>query len=69
MSVKVIIKDNGPIRIEGEVTLFDQNGIQHDLGEKKAFSLCRCGASKNKPFCDGEHGRCGFQSSFVAKKA
>jgi len=40
---------------EGSVELVDANGTQYDLTGKPAFSLCRCGGSVNKPFCDGSH--------------
>lgn len=58
--VKMKLIPNGPIRIEeGEyrITLVDGTVM-----EKQAmFSLCRCGESAKKPFCDGAHKTCGFQ--------
>jgi CDGSH-type Zn-finger protein len=35
----------------------DVNGAAWDLTGKPAISLCRCGLSSNRPFCDGTHGR------------
>jgi CDGSH-type Zn-finger protein len=66
MAVKITIKDNGPYRVEcadGEVELLDASGNKHDLAGKTAFSLCRCGASVKKPFCDGTHSKLGFQAA------
>ena len=42
--------------------------IRGGLAGRTVISLCRCGHSENKPFCDGSHGRVGFQSSVVAKE-
>lgn len=53
------IKD-GPIMLSGNVTLQTGSGRIAWSGEKVA--LCRCGASKNKPFCDGSHKTAGFKS-------
>lgn len=53
--VKITINNNGSIRVEGEVEIFDSAGNKFEVGEKKAFSLCRCGLSNKKPFCDGAH--------------
>jgi CDGSH-type Zn-finger protein len=72
MSVKITIKPNGPYRVEaaeGEIELVDANGTKFDLTGKPAFSLCRCGASVNKPFCDGTHSKIGFQAAEAAVKA
>lgn len=63
--VKVIVKDNGPIRIEGDFELLNQNGDKYNLEERKAISLCRCGQSEKMPFCDGKHKSCDFKSEFV----
>ena len=64
--VKITVKPNGPYRVEGPVKLVDINGNEWDLTGKPAFSLCRCGASVNKPFCDGTHSRMGFQAAEAA---
>ncbi len=47
-----IIK-NGPINIKGKVEL--KNVEWSSFANKEKFTLCRCGASKNKPFCDYSH--------------
>ncbi len=44
---------NGPLILSGKVTLHASSGRAAWHGEQTA--LCRCGASKNKPFCDGSH--------------
>jgi CDGSH-type Zn-finger protein len=60
---KITIRDNGPLLIEGEFKLVDAAGNECQLdASKPAFALCRCGASQNKPFCDGSHKACGFES-------
>lgn len=68
--VKITIKPNGPYRVEGleNVTLVDANGNAYDLSGKAGISLCRCGASVNKPFCDGMHSKIGFQAAEAAAK-
>jgi CDGSH-type Zn-finger protein len=69
--VKITVRPNGPLRVEapeGAVELVDANGTPYDLTGKTAFSLCRCGGSVNKPFCDGTHSRIGFQGAELAVK-
>ena len=56
--VTITVRPNGPLRVEdpnGLVDLVDADGKKYDLTGKPAFSLCRCAASANKPFCDGSH--------------
>jgi CDGSH-type Zn-finger protein len=60
-AVKIIVRPNGPLRVEGNIQLVDANGKQWDLTGKPAISLCRCGASAKRPFCDGSHNKIGFQ--------
>ncbi len=70
--VKITVRPNGPYRVEdpnGLVELVDANGNKYDLTGKPAFSLCRCGGSINKPFCDGTHSKIGFQAAEAAVKA
>jgi len=58
---EISVLNNGPLRVKGEVTLKDAEGNVYDLKGREAISLCRCGHSENKPFCDGSHNRQGFQ--------
>jgi CDGSH-type Zn-finger protein len=70
--VKITLRPNGPYRVEapeGSIELVDANGTRYDLTGKPAFSLCRCGASVNKPFCDGTHSKIGFMAAEAAVKA
>ena len=55
MSTIIKIKSNGSIRIEGDFKIVDANDNEYNLNGRTAISLCRCGQSKNKPFCDGSH--------------
>jgi len=67
--VKITVRPNGPYRVEGPVKLVDAEGREWDLTGKAAISLCRCGASVNKPFCDGTHSKMGFQAAEAAVRA
>lgn len=53
---------NGLLIVEGPVDLLDTDGNQITL-DKTRIALCRCGASSNKPFCDGTHSKIGFQAA------
>ncbi len=68
MGTTITVKNNGSIQVEGEFDLCDQSGKKFDLTGKKTTWLCRCGSSKNKPFCDGSHKTVGFQSEVRAQK-
>ena len=65
--MKITVVNNGPYRLEGEVTLCDVAGTAFGLGGRAMISLCRCGHSENKPFCAGSHKRVGFQSEVTAR--
>ena len=52
---KITVNNNGSLKIESDFEIVDKNGNVYDLGGRDVLSLCRCGLSKNKPFCDGAH--------------
>ena len=60
--VKIEIRANGPYRVTGPIDLADQQGNPYTIPEGQWVSLCRCGASTNKPFCDGTHRDAGFEA-------
>ena len=55
----ITVSKDGPYEVVGGVGLFDQSWAQGASTEH--FTLCRCGGSKNKPFCDGTHWSIGFK--------
>jgi CDGSH-type Zn-finger protein len=68
-NVTISLRPNGPLRVEGPIKLIDTDGKEIDLTGKPAISLCRCGGSTNKPFCDGTHSKIGFQAAEAAVAA
>ena len=52
---KLTINNNGSVKIEGDFEIVDRNGNAYGLQGRTIISICRCGLSKNKPFCDGAH--------------
>ena len=52
---KITVNNNGSLRIEGDFEVMDKTGAIYNLGGRDVVSFCRCGLSKNKPFCDGSH--------------
>lgn len=67
--VKITVMKNGPFRLEGAeiLQIQDPTGKAFGLGGRNVVSLCRCGASANKPFCDGSHNHHGFQDEPEAR--
>jgi len=77
---EIIIKKNGPYIVNGalplgkEVIVSDKNGdsVGYRRGKEydcpEEYALCRCGASKNKPFCDDSHQKVVFDGTETAKK-
>ena len=55
MSTKITVNNNGSLKIEGEFEIVDPQGNAYGLEGRILVSICRCGMSKNKPFCDGSH--------------
>jgi CDGSH-type Zn-finger protein len=61
--VTISMRPNGPFLVEGSVQLVDSDGQPFPgVADKTMIALCRCGASAKRPFCDGTHSRCGFES-------
>ncbi|MBM4194696.1 MAG: CDGSH iron-sulfur domain-containing protein [Gemmatimonadetes bacterium] len=59
--VVIKVRKNGSLLVTGEFQLIDHEGreIARPVG-KPNVSLCRCGHSARKPFCDSAHKACGF---------
>lgn len=78
--MKIKIVKNGPYIVSGSVPLYEQTIITDEAGHTKdltdekelplkdTYTLCRCGASKNKPYCDGEHDNVNFDGTETASK-
>lgn len=58
--VRMQVKANGSIRVAGTVDFVDADG--KIVKTETDFSLCRCGHSANKPFCDGSHRANSFEA-------
>ncbi|MBI2193834.1 MAG: CDGSH iron-sulfur domain-containing protein [Planctomycetes bacterium] len=58
---------NGPLKVEGPVRLVDHQGKEFNLQGKDTYWVCRCGASGNKPFCDGSHKKNNFKAEQAAR--
>lgn len=61
----VLIEDpqqnaSGPIWVRGGVPIVSADGFEHEV--RNRVTLCRCGESSNKPFCDGTHAHIGFRA-------
>ena len=56
MAPKITVLSNGSLRVEGsDFELVDAQGQAYGLAGRERISICRCGLSANKPFCDGSH--------------
>lgn len=78
--MKIKILKNGPYMVSGNVPLIEEimtadeegnvcewhEGVKYPLKER--YTICRCGASKNKPFCDGTHVKINFDGTETASK-
>jgi CDGSH-type Zn-finger protein len=67
-STKITVNSNGSIKVEGDFEICDPQGQAFGLAGRVAISLCRCGHSANKPFCDGSHKTNGFTDTVVARE-
>lgn len=78
---KIVIQENGPYSVEGDVQLSRKSQVVSEHGEPltwrkdteleggDGYALCRCGHSGNKPFCDGSHAEVGFDGTETAPTA
>lgn len=64
--VSITPRANGPLMIQGNFKIVDAQGNEYSV-EGDVVTLCRCGQSDNKPFCDGTHRDCGFDGPSEAK--
>jgi uncharacterized Fe-S cluster protein YjdI len=55
----VEVTPNGPLMVYGNISIKDKNG--NETQKHKVTAFCRCGASNNKPYCDGSHVKTGFK--------
>jgi 3-phenylpropionate/trans-cinnamate dioxygenase ferredoxin subunit len=71
--ITITVRHDGPYVIEGDdmarVRLVDHEGNVVSTEGRRRISLCRCGASTRKPFCDGTHSTIGFQAAGAAQQA
>ena len=63
---RLTISNNGSIRVEGDFEIVDQDGKPFGLAGRTRVTLCRCGHSAKKPFCDSTHKTCDFEAVAVA---
>lgn len=69
MPIKMLFSADGSIVVGGDLSdlkLTDSTGRPIDVSGQTKIWLCRCGASKTKPWCDGSHETIGFQSHDAA---
>lgn len=59
-TVTVSPQPNGPLMVTGRLEI--DSGTGHNVARVEKTWLCRCGQSKNKPYCDGSHKAAGFEA-------
>ena len=64
--VNIEVRENGPLRFTGPITITDKDGKNYTVPDGAAVSICRCGHSTNKPFCTGRHREAGFEAKSSA---
>lgn len=65
--VVILVRRNGPYRVYGPAKLIDQDGNAFEIPPGDWFTLCRCGHSENKPFCDSKHKHIDFAPETCAR--
>ncbi|MBI1797822.1 MAG: CDGSH iron-sulfur domain-containing protein [Candidatus Eisenbacteria bacterium] len=66
-TTRITVQNNGSLRVEGDFEIADAEGRVFGLAGRTRVTLCRCGQSKDKPFCDSAHKTCGFDSVVIAR--
>ncbi len=66
-TTKITVNNNGSLKVEGDFEIFDRAGNQYNLGGREVLGLCRCGLSKNKPYCDGSHNKLKWMKETLCK--
>lgn len=66
--VTIVVRENGPLKVTGPITLLDAEGREFQLPPGSAVALCRCGNSANKPFCDASHRRVDWTAEETAPR-
>jgi CDGSH-type Zn-finger protein len=66
-AVEITAYANGPYLVRGAKTLIELDGTEISL-RRRAVAVCRCGQSRNLPFCDGTHKTVGFRGPGSARK-
>lgn len=61
-ATKITVANSGPLVVEGDFEILDPEGKAFGLAGRTRLSLCRCGHSERKPFCDGSHKKTSFHS-------
>ena len=58
---KIVVEKDGPLHCQGDITLIDDQDSDTLLPDADHYTLCRCGGSAKKPFCDGSHEKIEFK--------
>jgi CDGSH-type Zn-finger protein len=78
--MKIKIVKNGPYIVSGGIRLFEETiitdeaghtkglSVENELSSKDTYTLCRCGESQEKPYCDGTHNETGFDGTETASR-
>ncbi len=64
--VTITPRANGPLMIQGDFRIVDAQGNEYGV-DGDVVTLCRCGQSDAKPFCDGSHRPTGFEADSEAR--
>ena len=64
---RITVLENGPLLCTGDIEVVAEDG--YVFGKSDELALCRCGESKNRPFCDGSHKEAGFENDGIIVSA